>query len=539
MRLGQKNLWYSMTLAGFMLLFLVGYFIYMLPSLYVDYVMEQNLKSIRRQHEAYVEQGSYQGVSVRNSTACISLEIPGEGDYILVTGKAFCVELKSGDERLTRILDSCREWLFKIWDREALEQSVDNLRLELDELLELLKALARDNAALPISLNWRYLQDIEGEFFNESIKIHTYSDHLFILELGIEDANNRYFNYIAIEKKNDRLILSFLPVVAPDTDEIRPVVVQSLPMLGAVILLLVLLFSQMYSRGIVRPIVELAQHAEEMKHTKEFSGKRHKRRDTEDEIQKLGNVLDDLYREIWESYRQLEEKNRELEEENKRQEIFLRASSHQLKTPIAAALLLVDGMMNEIGRYRDTKAYLPKVKEQLLSMRKMVEDILYLNHCAEDMKLCRTDIGEVLAECMKSYQVALTDQEIRVDVPENMTCMVLTDERMICQILDNLLSNAVRYTPVKGHIRILLDTKKQELRIENFGVVIPEELAPHILEPFVSGSHQADASGIRSHGMGLYIASYYARKLGVRLEVRNGEAGDSVVAELKFHPVFI
>ena len=117
MRLGQKNLWYSMTLAGFMLLFLVGYFIYMLPSLYVDYVMEQNLKSIRRQHEAYVEQGSYQGVSVRNCTACISLEIPGEGDYILVTGKAFCVELKSGDERLTRILDSCREWLFKIWDR--------------------------------------------------------------------------------------------------------------------------------------------------------------------------------------------------------------------------------------------------------------------------------------------------------------------------------------------------------------------------------------------------------------------------------------
>jgi len=56
MRLGQKNLWYSMTLAGFMLLFLVGYFIYMLPSIYVDYVMEQNLKSIRRQHEAYVEQ---------------------------------------------------------------------------------------------------------------------------------------------------------------------------------------------------------------------------------------------------------------------------------------------------------------------------------------------------------------------------------------------------------------------------------------------------------------------------------------------------
>ena len=44
---------------------------------------------------------------------------------------------------------------------------------------------------------------------------------------------------------------------------------------------------------------------------------------------------------------ELEEKNRELAEENERQEIFLRSSSHQLKTPIAAALLLVDGMLNE------------------------------------------------------------------------------------------------------------------------------------------------------------------------------------------------
>ena len=72
----------------------------------------------------------------------------------------------------------------------------------------------------------------------------------------------------------------------------------------------------------------------------------------------------------------------------------------------------------------------------------------------------------------------------------------------------------------------------KRVRIENYGVRIPEELLPHVLEPFVSGSHERDSSGTRSHGLGLYIASYYAKKLGILLSVSNGK--DSVAAELMF-----
>ena len=536
MRLGRKNLFYSMALAGIMLIFLVGYFIYMLPSLYVDYVMEENLKSIRRQHEAYVEQGSYEGVSVRNSTACISLEIPLEEDYVLVTGKAFSAEISFHDERMNQILDRCRELLFL-----ADAEEDGDLREEMGRFGDILEEVVQEDSSLPVSLNFRYLQDMEEEFYNESVKIHTYSDNLFITELSVEDASNRYTNYIAFEKTEERMIMSVLPVVAPDVDEIRPVVLQSLPMLGAVIFLLVLLSSRLYSKGIVSPVMELVRHTEEMKYDRNFSVRRlsEKRPDTGDEIQELADTLDDLYQQIKEGYCQLEEKNRELAEENRRQEIFLRASSHQLKTPIAAALLLVDGMLNEIGRYKDTKVYLPRVKEQLLSMRKMVEDILYLNHCAEDMRIRQTDVGKLLEERLRSCQVALADKGIAVDVPENMVFAAKTDEMIISQILDNLLSNAVRYTPEGGHIRIAyLEAGGcgRRILIENFGVTIPEELAPHILEPFVSGSQQADSSGMRSHGLGLYIASYYAEKLGILLEVRNGE--DSVAAELTFLPEY-
>ena len=537
MGLGRKNLLYSMALAVGLLVFLVGYFICMLPSLYVDYVCEQNLRSVLAQHRAYMECGTYEAVRVRNPTACFSVEIPVSGDYVLLTGKAFSAEVRLRDQRLREVLDRCREGLFKAWDAgaEDSEELWEELGKNLEELGEIL-AETGQGGGLPVSVRLRYQRDIENEFSNESVRVHTYSDGCVIVEAGVQILGDRYTNYVAMEKTEKRIIFSVLPTVTPGADEIRPVVLQSLPMLGAVIVLLTVLFSGMYSRGIVRPILELVRHAEEMKHRKDFSVERlaWKGTETGDEVRELGETLDDFYQQIRESYMELEEKNRELAEENERQEIFLRSSSHQLKTPIAAALLLVDGMLNEVGRYKDTKAYLPRVKEQLLSMRKMVEDILYLNHCARDMSIRRTDVGQVLAERLQSYQVAVADRGIHVEAPADLELLADTDEAMAARILDNLLSNAVRYTPEGGLIRIELREEGQErgILIENFGVTIPDGLMPHVFEPFVTGSHQADSAGLHSHGLGLYIASYYAKKLEARLEVRNGE--DSVVTLLMF-----
>lgn len=560
MRLGRKNLLYSMALAGVMMLFLVGYFIYMLPSLYVDHVMEQNLRSIYEQHRAYMESGSYDGVRVRNATACFSVEIPAEGDSLLVTGKTFSAEIVLKDKRIAELLDSCREKLeageilgepdaglqgMGTGGREAADSPAKadqgTWRLELadeaEALEEILKEAVSDAGSFPVEVRLLSSNGIEEEFFNESIKVHTYSGGLVIMESSIEDAHNRYANYVAVEQTENSTVLSYLPVVAPDVDEIRPVVLQSLPMLGAVLVLLVLLFSQMYSRGIVGPILRLARHAEEMEHARNFEVPRLSEEwpDRKDEVRELADTLDDFYRKIRESYQELEEKNRELEEENRRQEIFLRASSHQLKTPIAAALLLVEGMMNEIGRYRETKVYLPKVKEQLLSMRKMVEEILYLNHCAENRKLQQTDVGGLLMQRLQSYQVELADRGIQTAVSGAESLSLYTDEMMITQILDNLLSNAVKYTPQGGYINIGLKGSggkgKAEIRIQNSGAPIDGELLPHIFEPFVRGS-QEGASSLDSHGLGLYIASYYAKKLGITISVQNGEG--CVIAALVF-----
>lgn len=543
MRLGQKNLVYSMALAGIMLLFLVGYFIYMLPYLYVDYMMEQNLKSVREQHDSYMRRGTYEGVQVKNSTACFSVEIPMEGDYILVTGKAFSVQVSLKDERLLGILERFRERLR--WKETGSEMERE-LEIEVEELKEILKDAAGPASSLPVEIRLLYTLDIEDEFNNESIKVHPYSEAMVVLETSVEDSSNQYVNYIAVEWGEDRLVMSYLPVVAPQLNEIRPIVLQSLPMLGTVIVLMVLLFSQMYSRGIVVPIVELADHTGQMKSAKgsfvePLSGKWRTRKD---EVGQLADTLDGFYLQIREGYQKLEEKNMELEEKNMRQEIFLQSSSHQLKTPIAAALLLVDGMMNEIGRYKDTKAYLPKVKEQLLSMRTMAEDILYLNRCEENMNFCQADVVGLMRERLHFLQAPIGKKRLSVHLSGVESLFTRTDEKLFSQILDDLLSNAIKYTPEGGRIEIRVgkglgsrgsiradegSESRGSIRIENFGVTIPAKLLPHIYEPFVSG-RDGDLDGVKSHGLGLYIASYYAKKLGISLTVQNGEGAGSVVA---------
>lgn len=534
MKLGRRNLFYSIILAGSMLSFLIGYFVCMLPSLYVEYMTEQNLRAVKEQHKAFVENGNYAEVQVKNPTACFSIKLPDQGSDIFITSKLFSVKVAITDERLLKSFSELRRFLKAYGGQEdfPLENDREQFKKEAENLVEIIKETFTGAHSLPVEIQRIETGNTGIEYRGEYEKIHLVSDTFVVLEMGVEDGNNRYTNYIAVERKEDSLILTFLPVVTPDMIEIRPIVLQSLPMLAAVIFLLVLLFSGVYSKGIVTPVVELVEHTKQRKDMPAFRefpmGKKWKKR--KDEIGVLAVTIEELYQEIRAGYEELEEKNQILEAENKRQEVLLRASSHQLKTPISAALLLVDGMKNNIGKYRDRETYLPKVKEQLLSMKKMVEDILYLDHCGKNPDFQNVDIGSVLKAQLELYRINIMDKRLNVSVEGLQTKVLYTDEPIFTHIVSNLLSNAVSYTPQGERIRIFLEEEK--ITIQNFNAHIDEALFPHIFDPFVSGNHEKKEENRNSHGLGLYIASYYAKKTGLRIQVQNEE--DCVAAMIYF-----
>ena len=531
MKLAKKNMIYSMLLAGTLLCFILGYFILMLPSLYVDHTNERNLNSVVEQHRGYLADRSYAQVSVNNPTACFTIEIPFHEEGIYVTAKAVRGQIIPEDEVMKEILEELRTMLREMpedFSKISTEEWEERLKQQLSHWEELWEASEYRDIInhLPVSLKILSQEDFEGMFAQERMRYHRISDELYVVEMSVEDQNNRYINYVAFSVEEESFVMSYLPVMAPQLMEIRPVVMQSLPMIAAVLILFVLVFSMLYSKGIVRPIVRLASQ------TKRLRAGEQEYPDTAshcracgtvfpesetgacEEIVQLSETIRELYEELQENCRLLEESNRQLSEKNKRQEVFLRASSHQLKTPIAAALLLVEGMMSRIGKYEDRDRYLPEVKQQLLYMRKIVEEVLYLNRMEEETELSLVEPEVLIRGQLSNYDIMIREKRLTITIEPKYGESIRTNVALFEKIADNLISNAVSYTPSDGEIS--LQFQEDRLVIRNSDVQIPEELLPHIFEPFVSGSMEGSC-----RGLGLYIACYYAERLGMQILITN------------------
>lgn len=108
MGLRRKTFLYSIILAGLMTAFVLGYFVLMLPSLYVDYVMKSNLDLIGRVQQGYMEERSYDGLTVKNPSSVVTLELPDEGNDFYLKGKFFSLMIGVRDKELQEILADAR-----------------------------------------------------------------------------------------------------------------------------------------------------------------------------------------------------------------------------------------------------------------------------------------------------------------------------------------------------------------------------------------------------------------------------------------------
>lgn len=514
MNLSKKTFLYSISISVLIVAFMAGYFIWMVPSLYVDYVQNGYYESIIETHQTYMKEHSYENIKVQNPAGAVSIEIPQTGNSIYVAGKYFRATVTLQDENTLELLRIARSVSFGKKDLTEVDVSEETqmaVKRAVDQVLE--GSVVGEDA--PFQVVFDQVDD-EETYKILSEKIHVVSDHIFLYEGSITDDVNYYTSYMAFSKEDETMIISFLPVMTPQIDEVQPIMLKSLPMIVAVAVFIMLITSQIFSRIIITPIIRLARYSQNIDTAGAFEIQPLEIKGR-DEISDLGRTLNELYERLQQNYRELQKKNAYLMEENQRHEVFLRASSHQLKTPIAAALLLVEGMIGEVGKYKDTKTYLPKVKSQLQSMKKMVEDILYLNHCADHLEIEPCRMREVAEGCMGAWRIQADAKELQVSVHGDMR-PVLMDREIMTKIVDNLLSNAVRYTPAKEQVEVLLD--ESSLRVRNYGVRIGDELLPHVLEPFVTSNERE-----KGHGLGLYVAAYYAELLGWKLEIHNLEQG--------------
>lgn len=528
MSITRKIFFYSIGMTFFVALLIFAYFLTMLSPLYANYLTTERLIAIQNLQVAQVNQTFAENRGQYGTTGLnfVSLIVAKKSNYFTVSTVYGDAKIEIVDTELEAIIQKAQGLLVDVETLNDLSEEV------FDEVLTEISDYSDKLLNTELVLDHKIFQVVENSFsglhevyrINDPI-IHNNHDMGYILETGIVDDFSQYTTYIAIAEHNEHYYLTLGTAMTPQLNELQPVIIQSLPNIIIVGILLIVLSTYLFARIFITPIRRLADTTQEMK-SNLYTPKQVGKINEKDELQQLEQLLDSLYCELQEALQSLQEKNIELEQNNKNQQVFLAASSHQLKTPIASALLLIEGMLGKIGKYADTDTYLPTVRTELLEMRKIVDEILELNN-SNISKQSYTDIEIKSATdlILQKQQILIDDKQLHTtnNLPEQ---IIFTHEIFVHKVLDNLIKNAVTYTPQGSKIDIYL--QNGNICIENFGITIEEELLPQIFEPFVRKS-----SSIKGHGLGLHIVKHYAKLLEIDVQIMNTEH-DSVKVVIIF-----
>lgn len=196
---------------------------------------------------------------------------------------------------------------------------------------------------------------------------------------------------------------------------------------------------------------------------------------------------------------------------------------HQIKTPIAAMQMLLQGEDTE-----ERRALLAELF-QIEQYVQMALCYIRLGDGASDFVFREVGLDGILRQAIRKFAPQFVRKRIRLNYePTELT--VLTDEKWLLFLVEQLLSNAIKYTN-EGSVTITV-TPEGSLRIADTGIGIAPEDIPRIFEKGFTGyngrAHQ------KSTGLGLYLAKRTAEKLGLRLTARSVVGEGSVFSlELK------
>ena len=218
-------------------------------------------------------------------------------------------------------------------------------------------------------------------------------------------------------------------------------------------------------------------------------------------------------------------------EENQR--LFFSAASHELKTPIASARALVEGMIAGVGDYNDHPKYLRECLRTLDTQGKLVTeilDIVKLSDKETDYSVDSFDLAQLGNIILAEFRSIVEQKNITVygEFPE---CIIKTDRLLLQKVLSNIIANAVQNTPEGESIIIESEKKKNlHLRITNTGVQIPQEILSQVFEPFFR-QDTARTGGAKS-GLGLTIVKKALDRMKCPFALENTSSGAAFHVEL-------
>jgi two-component system sensor histidine kinase VanS len=354
--------------------------------------------------------------------------------------------------------------------------------------------------------------------------------------IGFNNEENRGI-YKAVKKISikgfEEDLYLFITTPLQPIDEATEVLTEILPYLIIIMILISIIAGFVYSFLVSKPLLNLNKVAGSFSKL-DFTAKASE--NNNDEIGELATNLNIMARNLRDTMDKLKSANEKLQDditkeralEAERRE-FIAAVSHELKTPITVLSGQLEGMIENIGSFKDRDKYLVKSHQITKNMEKLVQEILEIYKVENRIFNYANDkipLEELINEVLKDYEFFINDKDLKVETKFSNTKCIIGDNGLIKKVLSNLISNAIYYTPLSGIVK--LETFENgdivEFSVFNSGVTFSDEDLKSLAKPFyrLEKSRNRTTGG---SGLGLHLVKIILNKHNVKYEISNHENG--------------
>lgn len=263
-------------------------------------------------------------------------------------------------------------------------------------------------------------------------------------------------------------------------------------MMSAFSVILISILTFILSNKIIKPIEKLKLLSNDISKLK-FRTEEIK---TNDEIEELSQSINKMSINLEKAHNELNNRNESLKQ-------FISDASHEMKTPVALIKAYAIGIQDGI----DDGTFIDTVIEQSEHLTDLINTLLYWSkYEKKEFNMSNFDLKEKLIHCIKKYEILIEERDIKLNVNiDNDNFMINADEDSIEIVLNNLISNAIKYNSNnKIDIFLLKDNDEIFVCVKNGINNINKEEIDNIWKPFyvLESSRSKELSGT---GLGLSI----------------------------------
>ncbi len=214
-----------------------------------------------------------------------------------------------------------------------------------------------------------------------------------------------------------------------------------------------------------------------------------------------------------------EQAREEADAASRAKDVFLATVSHELRNPLNAIVGWAHVLRNDGVTPDDVQRGAEVIAQSAQAQVRLIEELLDVSRVITGtMRLNRrpSDLREIVLAAVHAHQPAASAKRLALEVDAAPVPVTFGDPDRLRQVVTNLVSNAVTYTPRGGRARVELRAEGQELllRVSDNGVGIDPDFLPHVFEAFRQSSDRRSHSGL---GLGLSVVRHLVQMHGGRV----------------------